>query len=369
MADQLRPPLLPGPIRSAQVVLPGGANLAATIDFFIDLGFRVDSIHPADAPTVAVLSGHGLRLRFEAGAQVAPGALRFALGGVGSPSAPPLAPTSLVAPNGTTIDLVDAAPSIPLPPLRPALSYIRASESGWVTGRAGMGYRDLLPDRQGGRFVASHIRIAAAGPVPDYVHYHHVRFQLIFCWKGWVRLVYEDQGAPFVLAAGDAVLQPPGIRHRVLESSAGLEVIEVGAPAVHETHADHELSLPTPKVDPERKFAGQRFVLHRVAQALWAPAQAPGFEARDLGIGEGTSGIARAAVLRAAKPSPAQRELRHHGELCLLVALGPGATATVAGLGPVALAEGDALAVPAGVDYGLGAERAGVEIFAVTVPA
>ena len=43
---------------------------------------------------------------------------------------------------------------------------------------------------------------------------------------------------------GDLVLQPPGIRHRVLESSPGLEVVEISAPALHETFADHELTLP-----------------------------------------------------------------------------------------------------------------------------
>lgn len=31
------------------------------------LGFRLDSIFPADNPSVAVLSGHGVRLRIEKG--------------------------------------------------------------------------------------------------------------------------------------------------------------------------------------------------------------------------------------------------------------------------------------------------------------
>ena len=42
----------------------------------------------------------------------------------------------------------------------------------WVIGRAGMRYRDLLPERLGGAIIASHIRIADAGPVADMVHYH-----------------------------------------------------------------------------------------------------------------------------------------------------------------------------------------------------
>jgi hypothetical protein len=42
--------------------------------------------------------------------------------------------------------------------------------------------------------IASHIRIPDGGPVPDMVHFHKVGFQLIFCIKGWVDVVYEDQG-------------------------------------------------------------------------------------------------------------------------------------------------------------------------------
>jgi len=37
---------------------------------------------------------------------------------------------------------------------------------GWHTGRAGMHYRDLIPDRWDGRFVASHIAVPAGGEVP-----------------------------------------------------------------------------------------------------------------------------------------------------------------------------------------------------------
>ena len=59
-----------------------------------------------------------------------------------------------------------------------------------------------IPDRLGGSaIIASHIRIPEGGPVGDSVHFHRVGFQLIFCYKGWVEVVYEDQGgtsAPFL---------------------------------------------------------------------------------------------------------------------------------------------------------------------------
>ncbi|MBV8757193.1 MAG: hypothetical protein JO257_07965 [Deltaproteobacteria bacterium] len=147
----------------------------------------------------------------------------------------------------------------------------RVHDGAWHRGRAGMDYRDLVPDRRGGALIASHIRIVNGGPVADYVHYHDIRVQLIYCLRGWVRLVYEDQGEPFVMSAGECVVQPPQIRHRVLECSDGLEVIEVTAPAVHATHVDHDLALPTPRRD--RVWAGQRFAwcrtgeLDRVADA------------------------------------------------------------------------------------------------------
>ena len=79
----------------------------------------------------------------------------------------------------------------------------------WVIGRAGMHYRVLVPSRLGGSIIASHIRIPDGGPMPDMVHYHTVCFQLIFCYRGWVDLLYEDQGDTMRLHAGGCVIQPP----------------------------------------------------------------------------------------------------------------------------------------------------------------
>ena len=219
-----------------------------------------------------------------------------------------------------------------------------------------MRYRDLIPDRQGGRFIASHIRILEGGPVPDYVHRHRVRFQLIYCYRGWVRVVYEDQGAPFVLQAGDAVLQPPEIRHRVLESSPGLEVIEVSCPAEHETLADLELELPTPVARPERDFGGQRFVRHEASRADWAPARDTGFEARDLGIAAATRGMAVARVVRWRGQAPgafaSDAELvAHDAELLFSFVLEGAATLDCSGRERVSA--GDAFVIPAGRGYAL----------------
>ncbi len=232
------------------MVVVSCTDLGAALAFYSgDLGFRLETIFPADDPAVATLSGHGIEVRLERD--------------------PASAPAKPMGPDGA-----------------------------WVEGRAGMQYRELLPRRLGGRLIASHIRIAEGGPVADYVHYHDVRFQMIYCHRGWVRVVYEDQGPPFVLAPGDCVLQPPGIRHRVLEAAAGTEVIEVSAPAEHVTHVEHVMELPTGAPRPERMFGGQRFVRHQAASAQWKVGRHAGFEARDTGISAATAGLAEVQVLR-----------------------------------------------------------------------
>jgi quercetin dioxygenase-like cupin family protein len=158
-----------------------------------------------------------------------------------------------------------------------------------------MRYRDLIPGRLGGRYIASLITIPEGGPVADWVHFHRIALQIIYVRSGWVRVVYEDQGDPFAMQAGDLVLQPPGIRHRVLESSVGLEVIEISCPALHETFADHEMALPN-GLDLKREFAGQRFLRHVADETPWT-----GFrrgEAQETGIHEATGGIAEARTIR-----------------------------------------------------------------------
>jgi quercetin dioxygenase-like cupin family protein len=280
-------------------------DLGKDLGFFSEtLGFRLEAIFPADDPAVAVISGHGLRIRLERGAREAPGTIRLLCQ---DPAAVAGGRSELTAPNGTRIEIAAADPPLELPQTRHALVVRRLADSdSWHIGRAGMHYRDLIPGRLGGRIIASHIRIPDGGPVPDMVHYHRVDFQLIFCYRGWVKVVYEDQGPPFVLGAGDCVIQPPEIRHRVLEASENLEVIEIGVPAEHATAIDHDLTLPTRVLNPDRDFGGQKFCHHKVAEAVWQPWRIAGFEARDTGIAEATSGLANVQVAR--------RPARRHAE-------------------------------------------------------
>jgi quercetin dioxygenase-like cupin family protein len=172
-------------------------------------------------------------------------------------------------------------------------------------------YRDLIPSRLGGRYIASHITIPVGGPVSDWVHYHRVAFQMIAVRRGWVRVVYEDQGVPFVMEPGDLVLQPPEIRHRVLESSPGLEVVEITCPALHETFADHEMNLPNDCIDRERSFGGQGFLRHIAKQVGWAPFERG--EAQETAMREATRGLADVRTTRSAGSSIAFPP--HGGEL------------------------------------------------------
>jgi quercetin dioxygenase-like cupin family protein len=313
------------------------SDLDRAIALFARLGLRLDTIYPADDPAVAALSGAGARVRL-----VRTGA------------------------DAAAADAADAAEPDRVPALQPSYAVVRAADAAaWRTGRAGMQYRDLLPDRQGGRYIASHIRIPDGGPVPDYVHFHAIRFQIIFCYRGWVRVVYDGQGEPFVMHPGDCVLQPPGIRHRVLEASPGLEVIELGTPAVHATHVDHDLALPT-ATEPGRDYGGQRFVRFQAASARFAPAALAGFDACELGIAEATGGLGSVSLVRPRGDAAAARTPhRHDAELWFHVVLRGALTLD----DHHRLAAADAFAIPAGRPFTWSDPSPDLELLEIALPA
>ena len=273
-----------------QFVIPC-LDLEANVAWFEELGFLMRLITPADAPAVAVLDGHGVTVRLDT--SLAPGGAGLRL-----PAVDGAAPSRHVGPDGTVVEFVVDPVELSLPANDPVFVLDRHADAGFGVGRAGMQYRDLVPQRHGGRYVASHIAIPVGGPVPDYVHHHHIRFQMIFCHAGWADLVYEDQGPAFRFEAGDGVLQPPHIRHRVLATSDEFEVVEIGSPAVHDTLRDHVLELPTSVVDPTRDFGGQTFVWHRAADAPVGPWRFDGFSFENFGIDVATSGFASVGVVR-----------------------------------------------------------------------
>jgi hypothetical protein len=129
---------------------------------------------PADSATMAIVSGYDVTLRSRAGWRVR-----------GSRAADHVAavvhrrPAARAGHAGLRRDPFEFVPAdapieIPHRSSDSSLRRRRASTRGtWV--RAGMQYRDLIPGRLGGRFIASHIRIPDGGDVPDYVHYHRIR--------------------------------------------------------------------------------------------------------------------------------------------------------------------------------------------------
>ncbi len=348
------------PTGPAEIVLPC-AELPPTLAFFVDLlGFRVETIFPAEEPQVASLSGHGLRLRLEPGIGD-PGRIRL-----GCDDPVPEADRVLTAPNGTVIELVPTDPPLEIPTLVPGFVLTRRRDAPQMgEGRAGMLYRDLIPDRLGGVFIASHIAIPEGGPVSDWVHFHKVRFQMIFCRMGWVKVVYEDQGEPFLLNAGDCVVQPPQIRHRVLEASSGLEVVEIGCPALHETLADHGMTLPTGRTLPDRIYGGQRFLRHVAADTPWTALGDTGFEVRETGMADATFGVADTRVIRPADQSRIAFA-PHDGELLFNFVL-DGEVTLHHGTGH-ALEACDAFVIPAGEGWALTAASTDLQLLQVQLP-
>lgn len=269
-----------GPDRPT-VVVPV-TDIDRGVEEFRALGFGLVRIGPADSPAYAELVAGGVRLRLE----LAEGDDRH----------PHL---RLPTVEGLTVLADERSVRPPAERARwtsrPAV-VVNHPDEVVHPGRAGLAYRDLIPDRWGGAVIASHINVPEDGPVADYVHHHRVGFQLIYCHRGWVDVTYQDQGPSRRLEAGDLFLQPPGLRHRVDRAGDNLWVLEVTAPADHPTLADEGLTLPNGN-DPGRTYGGQRFLHHVSADVPWTRL-GESSERQDHGLEEATGGVARSQTWR-----------------------------------------------------------------------
>ena len=269
-------------------------DLDTEVEFFIQLGFKLQQVFPADNPRVMVLAAFDLVLRIEPGLPV--NDLTVIL-----PNNTTQLIESLVSPNGVLIQFQHEINSKVVIPEQIECTVTQFDEAeSWVIGRAGMLYRDLITTRLSGAIIASNIMIAEGGPVADHVHYHSIQFQLIFCTKGWVKVVYEDQGEPFILNAGDCVTQPPGIRHQVLEASDGLEVVEIGLPAEHMTTLDYQMTLPTGQNLPTRTYKGQKFCHHQQSTTSWLKLEDSGLLRSETTVASDSGGMAAVNVIKTA---------------------------------------------------------------------
>ena len=101
--------------------------------------------------------------------------------------------------------------------------------------RAFFEYRDLgVSAASRGKYSANVIRAVPGRHAEPKWHTHDLDFQMIYVLQGWVTFEYEGQGE-VTFRSGSAALQPPKIRHREIQHSDDLELIEITSPAEFDT--------------------------------------------------------------------------------------------------------------------------------------
>jgi quercetin dioxygenase-like cupin family protein len=98
-------------------------------------------------------------------------------------------------------------------------------------------YRDLGMSEATGGMVQAHVIRFVLPCVPEEVsklHFHDVDFQMVYVLKGWIKTELDGQGA-ITMQTGSAWIQPPRIKHRVLDYSDDCEVLEIVLPADFKT--------------------------------------------------------------------------------------------------------------------------------------
>ena len=114
-----------------------------------------------------------------------------------------------------------------------------ASAAQWTPGlREIFEYRDLgVKEGTKGDYVAHLIRHNGK-KVKDKVQHWHVHdcsFQFVYVMNGWATFEYEGRGVR-TIRKGDCILQPPLLKHREIECSDDLEILEIVSPANFATH-------------------------------------------------------------------------------------------------------------------------------------
>jgi hypothetical protein len=93
-------------------------------------------------------------------------------------------------------------------------------------------YRDLGIAAATAGLCQAHV-IRLLSPCTDEVrkpHHHKTELQLIYVLRGWIKNEFEGEGVQ-MMSAGSCWLQPPGIKHTVLDYSADAELLEIIVPA------------------------------------------------------------------------------------------------------------------------------------------
>jgi hypothetical protein len=98
-------------------------------------------------------------------------------------------------------------------------------------------YRDLGMSKATGGMVQAHVIRFVPPCLPEEVsklHFHAVEFQMVYVLKGWIKTEFDGQGA-VTMQTGSAWIQPPRIKHKVLDYSDDCEVLEIVLPADFKT--------------------------------------------------------------------------------------------------------------------------------------
>jgi mannose-6-phosphate isomerase-like protein (cupin superfamily) len=123
-------------------------------------------------------------------------------------------------------------------PARQVFVASHLDESDFKGGlRAYAKYRDLGIGLATKGLAQAHVIRMIPPCIPQEVsklHYHDVDFQMIYVLKGWMKGEYEGAGV-VTMREGSCWLQPPKIKHKVLDYSDDCEVLEIILPADFET--------------------------------------------------------------------------------------------------------------------------------------
>src|SRR5262249_56024494 len=98
-------------------------------------------------------------------------------------------------------------------------------------------YRDLGMSKANNGLLQAHVIRFIPPCDPEVVskrHFHDVDVQMIYVLKGWIKSEFEGQ-REVTMREGAAWLQPPRIKHTVLDYSDDCEVLEIILPAEFKT--------------------------------------------------------------------------------------------------------------------------------------
>jgi hypothetical protein len=116
------------------------------------------------------------------------------------------------------------------------VSHFRAEDFKTDGLRSYAKYRDLGMSKATNGLLQAHVIRLLPPCDPKVVskrHYHDVDLQMIYVLKGWIKGEYDGQAV--TMREGAAWLQPPRIKHTVLDYSDDCELLEIIVPADFKT--------------------------------------------------------------------------------------------------------------------------------------